>query len=195
MAPFKRHITFLIITLLLACSQVSAQSYLSTVSLYDVSAKDYVSVEDLMGDHGLVLVFIGSYCPYMDFYEGRIEKLQQEYRPQGVNFAFVNSNNTVGLKTETVEHMRQLSIITKTRVISDQGHEIMDAFEVNKIPEVVVIRRKNGELNKTYQGAIDDSPKSESMVKKDYLRLVLNNIIVNKPSPVKNNRPAGCLIK
>ncbi|MFY0628015.1 MAG: redoxin domain-containing protein [Reichenbachiella sp.] len=177
-------------------SMVKAQTPdFQKIEFYDVSKKDFVSINDLMGEIGLVLVFSGSHCPYMNYYEERLNKIKDEYSPLGIEFVLVNSNNSVGEKTETIDQMREKSIKSGYRIISDQSHDVMKSFGAKKNPEVVVLRYKNNQIVKSYKGAIDDNAKSERMVKDHYLRRVLANVSVNKPSPVKDTRPAGCLIK
>lgn len=168
---------------------------LDSIAYYDVVKKDFLSTRQMLGKHGLVLFFIGSHCPYVDLYKERMLGYRQEYLSKGFHFAIVNSNSTVGDKVESIEQMRKEALAMGYQYISDQSQTIMNAYQIQKNPEVAVVRNTELGYEIAYKGAIDDSPRSATGVKVDYLRKVLDNLLVGKPSPVKDQRAVGCVIK
>ena len=107
----------------------------------------------------------------------------------------INSNDAIGSQKETIEDMRKESERLNFKYVSDQNHEIMEALEVTKNPEVVVIQSVSGGYKKVYQGSIDDSPMDTSSIKEDYLRVALENLVQGKPSPIQKTHPVGCRIR
>ncbi len=189
----KNIVAFLAILLM---GKMQAQSYdLDSVYFYEVNEQDFLKVEDLMGDKGLVLVFTSSYCPYCQLYEDRLLEIKSEFDSLGINFVLINSNNSTEINIVTIEDMREESTRLGISYVSDQGHEVMNALGVRKNPEIVVIRPVVSGYEKAYQGSLDDSPKDPGNVRDPYLRRVLANLIQDKPSPIKRTHPVGCMIR
>src|SRR5688572_8251655 len=53
----------------------------------------------------LVVVFSCNHCPYVIGSEDRMIRFHADYAPKGVAFVAINSNETVGHPTDSLDHM------------------------------------------------------------------------------------------
>ena len=83
-----KRIMTLTLTLLLFASTFAAELELGSkipladVKMGDVSGKN-VSLNDAMGDNGLLVVFSCNTCPFVDAWEDRYIKVSNEYQEKG----------------------------------------------------------------------------------------------------------------
>ena len=168
---------------------------LDSTYFYEVNQKEFLQVENLSGENGLVVIFTSSFCPYCSLYEERILQVKSQYDSLGINFVLVNSNNSVGINIETIEGMRTESKRLGISYVSDQNHAVMNALQATKNPEIIVLRPIHGGFEKAYQGSVDDSPKDSDSVSEEYLKMVLDNLVRGMPSPIKRTHPVGCRIR
>lgn len=167
----------------------------ASLSLYEVVEQDFYPLSHFIGDRGLVLVFIGSNCPYVEHYQDRIFNYKQLYDDKGVNFVLVNSNETKGDKIESIENMRATARQLNIPYVSDQSKTVLDAFGVVKNPEVVVLQRSTNNPETIYKGALDDHPLANTIDPKDFLKVVLESLVNNTPLPFNEQHPIGCRVR
>src|SRR5690349_14004172 len=55
----------------------------------------------------LVVVFSCNHCPYVVGSEDRMKQFYADYAPRGVAMVAINSNETEGHPTDSLEHMKQ----------------------------------------------------------------------------------------
>src|SRR5512132_2208472 len=70
--------------------------------LPDTDGKEH-SLKSLMGNKGVVLLFIATKCPVSNAYNERMEQLAQDYKSKGVTVIGINSNFTEPV-TEVKSH-------------------------------------------------------------------------------------------
>lgn len=177
---------------------VSGQSIeLPAVDLYDVTAKQTVSLNQFKSNKALVLIFTSNHCPYSKIYVDRIKKLAEKYTNQEVSFAMVNSNLPNLNDAESIEnmqnHLDQNAI--KLVYLADKEQLAKNTYNIEKNPEALILKPSEMGFVKIYQGAIDDNPQASNLVNSNYIELALNNILGGMPSPVSYKRPVGCRIK
>ena len=192
--------TLYVFLFLLLASIVQAQTLDSIPNfvLKDVVSGENITFNDYKGSKATVVIFTSNFCPYSQLYEQRIKALSEEYTPKGVSFMLINSNNSNLSKNESETNM-----IVKAKdsgfglpYFSDKDLVAKNIFEAEKTPEVFIVAPDNkGKLVVAYHGAIDDNPQSPDEVEDNYVKRALNNLIIDKVSPVKFERPTGCRIK
>src|SRR5262245_13769151 len=64
---------------------------IDTFTLKDTNGKG-VSLADFRDKKAVVVVFVGTECPLVNLYLGRLAELNEEFSPKGVQFLAVNSN-------------------------------------------------------------------------------------------------------
>lgn len=188
----------LTITALLVCSYATGQSLVSKdLRLYNVKTDKEITISDFNSHHAIVLVFTSIHCPYAKLYKDRVSALSEQYADQNVRFVFVNANAADPSKKETIAHMKIEATTTDMNLgyFADKNHAVRKSLNVEKNPEVIILTPSAKGFKKIYQGAIDDSPQSESMVNKNYVQLTLDHLLSNQAVPTAYQRPVGCRIK
>ena len=147
---------------------------------------------EIPGDSGLtVVVFLGTECPLAKLYSSRIVQLAKAFRDQDVHFVAINSNQQDS-KKEWLEFAKSNQF--GFPIIKDRDNVIADLMDIERTPEVIVLDENR---NIKYRGRIDDqySPGvSRSSVKREDLKIAIQELLAGKPVSVAVTQPEGCLI-
>lgn len=166
-------------------------------SLVDVISNTSVSLSDFKGSRAVVVVFTSNYCPYAKIYEDRIASLHQEYASKNVDFLLINSNNSSLDDKDTEENMRAHATERGYAFpyLADKKSVAKNAFMAEKTPETFIVVPRDNVFQLAYHGAIDDNPQSPDQVESNYVKMALDNIVAQRPTPISYKRPVGCRIK
>ncbi len=151
----------------------------------------------------LAIVFECNHCPVSQLYEGRIEKLYQDYRNKGVAFVAINPNNPKSVRlnelgyTDVTDSLEEMKIRKAFRNIDwpylydgeTQGVSIK--FGVVATPHIYLFDQAR---KLQYQGRIDDNQREE-LVKSQDARNALDAMLAGKPVPVTDTNAFGCTTK
>lgn len=187
---------YLIAVLLLASFQFSSwgQNIGSTERIDAISGKS-ISIQSLLKQKALVLIFHSLDCPFAKMYEGRIKALRSTFQNQGIDFALINPTAESDYQLEqTLKNYIDESGINMNYLI-DEELKLVKHWEITKVPEVIVLVKNEEGLEIFYRGAIDNNPQAEAAVSDKYLERALNQLLKGeKPSP-SQVRPTGCNVK
>jgi thiol-disulfide isomerase/thioredoxin len=121
-------------------------------------------------------IFVGVTCPATNAYAARLQQLERQYAPKGVDFLFIypNSNDT-----------RDAKLVFQKQhflggLIDDQGARLARLFKAQRTSELFVVNKKGIIV---YHGAIDDS-RDPTAVKQRYLATALDEVLAGKPVTV-----------
>jgi len=156
-------------------------------SLPDLSGKT-LSLSDLKGKNGAVVVFLSAQCPVVKGYNDRINQIANDYAAKGINFIGINSNATESLdwvKSNASE------VGYKFPVLIDKGNKFADKLGATVTPEVYSMDAKNVLL---YHGAIDND-KSGKTITDQYLRTAFDSSLAGKKIERTKANAFGCSIK
>jgi thioredoxin-related protein len=153
-----------------------------------------ITLEQVKGQKGLVVIFWSNTCPWVKKYEQRAVKLAAKYMKKGFGFVLVNSNDTRNYPKESLEKMAEKAKAGKypCLYVKDRGSKLALALGAKRTPHVFVFNEKD-EL--VYQGAMDDNAESESKVKTFFLQEVLEALLNHRSVPYKSTKAIGCTIK
>jgi thiol-disulfide isomerase/thioredoxin len=185
----------LFILLFSLCSKgMSQPTFSSDLELFNVITGSNISIDEFKSNAALVLVFTSISCPYSKLYSDRIVSLSKKYEEQNVKFVLVNSNSD---QSQGLESMKDAASNNGNKLLyfSDKNLTLKTAFNIDKSPEVIILKPVTDGFQRVYQGAIDDSPQSAAMAQQNYVQMALNNVLTNKPSPIDYTLPVGCKIK
>jgi peroxiredoxin len=162
-------------------------STVAEFKLPDVDGKDH-SLSSLKGKNGTVLIFIGVQCPVSNAYNGRMEKLAQDYKARGINVVGVNANSTESAG-DVKAHAASNNLTFM--ILKDNGNKLADALGAERTPEAYVLDAGNKIV---YRGRIDNAKNAASVTTSE-LRDAMDALIAGKPV-AKSSVPAfGCSIK
>ncbi len=151
-----------------------------------------VSITDIAGTKGALVIFSCNHCPFVKAWEGRIATLGNEYRDKGVGVIVINANDPVAYAEDSLEEMqaRAKKLGFKFPYAVDATSDVARAFGASKTPECFLFDA-GGQL--VYHGAVDDSKQGD--VKEPYLKNAIEALLAGKEVAVKETKFVGCGIK
>lgn len=164
----------------------------SDVKMKNVDGKE-LSVADVKGVKGTLVIFSCNHCPFVKAWEERITALGNGALKQGVGVIQINSNDPAKAG-DTYEAMQDRA---KARgfqfpYVVDADSGVARAFGATRTPEVFLFDAA-GKL--VYHGAIDDNHKDAAAAKEHYLKDALDALVAGKEITVKTTKAVGCSIK
>ncbi|MEJ2050661.1 MAG: thioredoxin family protein, partial [Calditrichota bacterium] len=165
----------------------------ANVAMKNVDGK-MVSIVDVRGENGILVIFTCNSCPWAQAWSGRIAQIGNEFQAKGIGVVAINSNDTRGNAVDDYEHMQQEARDLGLRFpyVVDATSEMARAFGASHTPEAFLFN-KEGSL--VYHGAIDDNAHNPEQVKEQYLRSALEAVVQNSEVPVKETKAIGCGIR
>jgi hypothetical protein len=161
------------------------------VKMYDVlSAKD-VSINDKKGEKGTLVIFSCNTCPFVIANQSRINAIQADAMKMKIGVVIINSNEAQRGDEDSKDAMKNYGTTNKFSApyLVDMNSALADAFGATRTPESFLFDKDN---KLVYHGAIDDSPKDETMVKTKYLADAMTALSNGKEIVTKNTVSSGC---
>ncbi len=158
---------------------------------------------DYGGSPILMVIFMCNHCPTSQLYEGRIQKLVDDYRDKGLTPVAIQPNdpNAILLSelgyTDVSDSMDEMKIRAEYRhfnfpyLYDGETQSVSQAYGPSATPHVFVFD-KDRKLR--YEGRIDNSQR-ESLVKTQDARAALDAMLAGKPVAVAHTPAFGCSTK
>jgi peroxiredoxin len=162
-------------------------------SLKGTDGKIY-SLEEFRDSKILVILFTCNHCPYAQAYEQRICTLAELYRPQGVQFVGICSNDSRGYPQDSYENMVEKSkaLGFPFPYLHDETQITAKAYDAACTPEAYVF---DSERKLRYHGRIDDNYRDPSHVTKADLADAIEAILDGRRPEAALTGAIGCSIK
>jgi len=163
------------------------------VKMKNVDGRE-LSIADVAGPKGTLVIFSCNHCPFVKAWESRIAEIGNTYREKGVGVIAINSNDPNAYPEDGYEQMQQRAKDRGFRFpyVVDATSEMARAFGASHTPEAFLFN-KEGKL--VYHGAIDDNSRDASKVEAPYLKDALNALLAGQPITIKETKAIGCSIK
>jgi hypothetical protein len=138
----------------------------------------------------LVLIFSSNRCPTAKAYGERMNALQREYGPRGVQLLAINSNDPHLYPDESVPRMLERAVEDSYTFpyLVDDGQHMARAYGATCTFHVFVLDRAR---RLGYQGRFDDSRIAANVTSHD-LRNALDDLLGGRDVRVATTRPFGC---
>ncbi len=153
------------------------------------------NLASLAKEKGLVFIFYDPSCPFAKLYETRIIGLVTKFQAQGIGFALVHPQT----QPSESEQIRLQTYIEESGLkmpyLIDGEQAWIKLFQINKIPEVILLVPGQTGLEVVYKGAIDTNPQVESAVTEKYLEEALAQVIGGEKPTTAQARAVGCNIR
>lgn len=142
----------------------------------------------------LIIVFSCNHCPYVQAYEDRMIRLQQDYEKKGVQLVALNSNDAKSYPDDSFELMvkRARDRGFNFPYLRDEDQSVADAFGATHTPQFFVFDKAR---KLCYSGKMDDNWKEPEGVKEAYLKVALDSLIAGEKVKVPETYSIGCTIK
>ena len=153
-----------------------------------------VSIADVTGKNGTLVVFTCDHCPFARGWEGRIVELGNSYVKKGIGVILINANDPSEHEEDGFAGMqaRAKSANMQIPYVIDETSNVARAFGATVTPEVFLFDR-HGKL--AYHGAVDDNRKEPDKVQNHYLKEALDAVVSSKPPALPETKSLGCSIK
>ena len=152
-----------------------------------------VSIADVTGKAGTLVIFSCNHCPFVKAWQDRIASIGNAAKGKGVGVIVINSNDPASYPEDSFTEMqaraKQLGFTFPYVVDATSG--VARSFDATRTPEAFLFD-KDGKL--VYHGAIDDSQKIDQ-VEKHFLQDAIDAATAGKDIPVKETKFVGCGIK
>ena len=165
-------------------------------SLKNIDGK-MVSLADYEEAKGFILIFTCNTRPYSVANEDRIIELDKKYKPKGFPVIAINPNNPEVSSGDSFELMKvraEEKGFTFPYLL-DEGQKVYPAYGATKTPHVFVLEKENKDLIVKYIGAIDDSSRDATSVRKKYVENAVDALLANEPIELASTKAIGCGIK
>lgn len=152
------------------------------------------TLNSLMSENGLVVVFWSNVCPWTERYADRIVDLARDYQRAGIAFVAINSNDSTRFPEENFASMRRTAASAgfPFPYLMDDGGVVAIGIGSRNAPQVFFYSAAGALL---YQGAIDDSPADAERIRSPYLRNAMDQHLASRAIAVEQTSALGCTIK
>ncbi len=164
-------------------------------TLMDTVTLNTVSLKDVRGKKGTVVMFICNHCPYVKHVNEEIVRISNDYRVPGFGFVAINSNDVEKYPEDSPLEMWR----TAQRIgypfpyLYDKTQEVAKAYDAACTPDFYLF---DAQLKLVYRGQMDNSrPGNGIPVNGRDLREALDNIMNNNPQRKDQKPSMGCNIK
>jgi len=164
-------------------------------NLIDTISKKPVSLQDIRGKKGTVVMFICNHCPFVKHVNREIVRLCNDYRVTGFGFVAISSNDIEKYPQDGPEEMWRTAqkLGYPFPYLFDETQEVAKAYDAACTPDFYVF---DSELKLVYRGQLDNSRPGNSIpVNGRDLREALDNILNNSPQRKDQKPSLGCNIK
>lgn len=156
-----------------------------------------ISFDTFPDAKGFAVVFTCNHCPYAIAYELRLIALHNEFEPRGVPVIAINPNDAQKYPMDSFEQMKVRSEQRgfPFEYLHDESQATAHAFNALKTPHAFLLWKEGGELEKVYEGAIDDNYADASSVRKRHLANAISAKLAGQEVAVEETIPVGCSVK
>jgi peroxiredoxin len=190
---FRAMLAALLLAAPAAGLDLGASAPRAEVKMKSVDGRE-VSIAEIAGTLGTLVIFTCNHCPWARAWEQRIAALGNTYATRGIGVIAINSNDPAAYADDGYDGMvaRAKSLALQFPYVVDRGSVVARAFGAERTPEAFLFDAQ-GTL--VYHGTIDDNAEHADQVKQAYLADALAAVTAGKPVAVKETKALGCGIK
>jgi hypothetical protein len=166
---------------------------LAAVKMKNVDEKP-VSIRDVVGKKGTLVVFTCNHCPYVKAWEKRVATLANHASQQGIGAILINSNDPAAYPEDAFAEMqrRAKALGLRPPYVVDDTSTVARAFGASVTPEAFLFAA-DGKL--AYHGTIDDNRADPDKVTAPYLADALAAVAAGRAPKPAETKSLGCSIK
>lgn len=156
-----------------------------------------VSITDINGAKGAIVIFSCNTCPYVVAYEDRMIDLHNKYASKGYPVIAINSNDDKVSPGDSFDKMKERSKDKNFPFpyVYDKSQDIIKAYGGSRTPHVYLLNKENGDYIVKYIGAIDNNYQEASAVTERYVEDAVDALLQGKKIAVETTKAIGCTIK
>lgn len=163
--------------------------------LIDTVTDTIISLADVKGTKGTVVMFICNHCPFVIHVNEQLVQLAKDYQSKGIGFVAISSNDVENYPQDAPDLMK---VNAKKEgytfpYLYDETQEIAKAYDAACTPDLYVF---DGNLKSVYHGQLDSSrPGNGIPVTGEDMRAALESLLNELPYTGQERPSMGCNIK
>lgn len=164
-------------------------------NLLDTVSGNMLSLSELKGEEGTVIMFICNHCPFVIHINEELVRITNDYRVTGFNFIAISSNDVSAYPQDGPDAMRVHATIESYPFpyLYDATQEVAKAYKAACTPDFYLF---DSYLKLVYRGQLDDSrPGNGIPLSGRSLREAMDALLGNKQVPEPQKPSIGCNIK
>jgi len=164
-------------------------------NLYDTVSGKHLSLEEIRGEHGTLVIFMCNHCPFVVHVLDQLVAIGNDFIPQGFGMVAISSNDAKKYPQDGPEKMRQLGSLKEFPFpyLYDEDQSIAKAYDATCTPDIFLFDKLN---RCVYRGQLDGSrPGNNIPITGNDIRKALNAILNEEPLDTDQLPSIGCNIK
>ena len=166
-----------------------------TFSLPDIVSGQTVSLDDVAGDKGVLVMFICGHCPFVVHVQGELSRLGKDYQDSGIGIAAICSNDEGVSPRDSLANLKaqaaQQGFVFP--YLKDDSQDVAKAYGAACTPDFFLYDA-GGKL--VYRGQLEGSrPGNDVPVDGKDLRAAMDALIAGQAISDDQTPAVGCNIK
>lgn len=166
------------------------------LKMKDVSGK-MVSLDDAMGENGLIINFSCNTCPFVVAWEDRYPMIEKMAKENNMGLVLLNSNEAKRQGDNQDDSFEAMQAHAKEMnydcyYLVDENHKMADAMSAFTTPHIFIF---DGDKKLVYKGAIDDNYKEMAKVENQYIQKAIKAVAAGDKVDPSETKGRGCSIK
>jgi thiol-disulfide isomerase/thioredoxin len=163
-------------------------------SLLDTVSGQVLSLEQVRGAKGTVVMFICNHCPYVKHVNPELVRVAKDYGGKGIGFVAISSNDAANYPDDAPDKMKHAAqrLGYPFPYLYDETQAVAKAYEAACTPDLYLF---DGGLSLVYRGQLDDSRPNQGAPDGKDLRRALDDVLAGKPVGADQKPSVGCNIK
>ncbi|MDT0555736.1 thioredoxin family protein [Patiriisocius hiemis] len=164
-------------------------------TLIDTVTNEFVSLKDVLGEKGTVVMFICNHCPFVKHVNEEIVRLANDYRVLGFGFVAISSNDIEKYPQDGPAEMHKNAVKHNYTFpyLFDETQKVAKEYDAACTPDFYLF---DADSKLIYRGQLDNSrPGNGIPVNGRDLREALDNVLNNNKQRENQKPSIGCNIK
>lgn len=162
-------------------------------TLKDPDGKSY-SLADVMGEHGLLVMFICNHCPYVQAIKGRLASDMKALQDEGIGVVAIMSNDYADYPEDNPKNMKKFAAENGFTFpyLVDETQEIGKTYGAVCTPDFFGY---NAQAQLQYRGRLDDAKMGDATNRTPELLNAMRLVAKTGSGPKEQTPSQGCSIK
>lgn len=164
-------------------------------TLPSVTTGDTVSLSDVSGDKGVLVMFICSHCPFVVHVQRQLAQVGKDYASSGVGIVAICSNDETVSPTDSLANLKAQAEAQGFTFpyLHDESQDVARAYDAACTPDFFLY---GADRKLAYRGQLDGArPSNEVEVNGVDLRAALDTVIAGGAPGGEQTASMGCNIK
>lgn len=163
--------------------------------LIDTVSNQAISLQDISGTHGTVVMFICNHCPFVIHVNPMLVEIANHYQSHGIGFVAISSNDVENYPQDSPDkmHIHAKDNSYPFPYLYDETQAIAKVYDAACTPDFYLF---DNNLSLIYRGQLDESrPGNGKPVTGKDLKHALNCLLNDQPNLETQKPSIGCNIK